>query len=239
MSIVTLVRHGQASYMSQDYDRLSPLGEEQARKLGGFWARHELVFDQVFHGPANRHIRTMELAGEEVRRAGLPWPEPVPMAAFDEFDAYMVAKSMVPVLVERDAEVRRLEAAFRANQDSPEAGRLLQKLFEEVARHWSDAAFTVPDVESWPQFRQRIGAAIAEVKAATPKSTSSVVFTSAGPIAATIAEMYDLAPRKAIEFVWLSRNTSWSEFLFSGERFSMSAFNSFPHLDSRSLLTYR
>src|SRR5688572_20920367 len=121
MSILTLVRHGQASYMSQAYDRLSPLGEEQARRLGAFWARHGLVFDQVFHGPAQRHIRTMELAAEEVRRAGLPWPEPVRMAAFDEFDAYLVMKSMVPVLVERDPEVRRLEADFRAHQDSPEA----------------------------------------------------------------------------------------------------------------------
>ena len=29
------------------------------------------------------------------------------------------------------------------------------------------------------------------------------------------------------------------EFVFSGERFSLSAYNSFPHLDSHSLLTYR
>jgi broad specificity phosphatase PhoE len=225
--------------MSDDYDKLSPLGEEQARKLGQFWARHELVFQQVFHGPAQRHIRTMEIAGEEVLRAGLPWPEALPMPAMDEFDAFQVMKRTVPVLIERDENVRRLNNEFRANQDSPEAGRILQKLFEDVARHWSSGEFDLPDVESWTRFRARITGAITAIRELTPKSTSTVVFTSGGPIAATLAEVLDLPPKTAIEFVWLSRNCSWSEFVFSGDRFSLSAYNSFPHLDDRSLLTYR
>jgi broad specificity phosphatase PhoE len=239
MSILTLVRHGQASYMAEDYDRLSPLGEEQARKLGEFWARHELVFDYVFCGPARRHVRTMEIAAGEVMQAGLPWPEPASLLEMDEFDAYQVMKLMLPVLLERDEEVRRLNEEFRASQDSPEAGRVLQKLFEQVARHWSSGEFDMPDVETWFQFRTRVTAAINRVRQTTAKSTSTVVFTSGGPIAATMAEVLCLPASRAIEFVWLSRNCSWSEFLFSGDRFSLSAYNSFPHLDSRSLLTYR
>jgi broad specificity phosphatase PhoE len=239
MSILTLVRHGQASYMSQDYDRLSPLGEEQCRHLGRFWARHEIVFQRVFLGPAQRHIRTMEIAAAELLSAGLPWPQPIVMPEFDEFDAYTVMKTMVPVLTERDDTVRHLWREFQSQQNSPEAGRLLQKLFEAVARHWSTGEFDIPEVESWTQFRARIGRAVARVQDLTPKSSNSVVFTSGGPIAATMAEALDLSPGKAIEFVWLSRNSSWSEFLYSGDRFSVSAFNSFPHLDSRELLTYR
>ena len=34
MALLTLVRHGQASYLQQNYDELSPLGEQQARMLG-------------------------------------------------------------------------------------------------------------------------------------------------------------------------------------------------------------
>jgi broad specificity phosphatase PhoE len=239
MSILTLVRHGQASYMSQDYDRLSPLGEEQSRLLGRFWAKHEIVFQRVFHGPAQRHVRTMEIAAAEVRDAGLPWPEPAIIPEFDEFDAYTVMKRMLPVLTEYDPAVRHLWTEFETHQDSPEAGRILQKAFEAVARHWSSGEFDIPEVESWAQFRERISGAITRVQTLTPKSSSSVVFTSGGPIAATMAEALSLSAHKAIEFVWLSRNSSWSEFLFSGERFSVSAFNSFPHLDDRRLLTYR
>jgi broad specificity phosphatase PhoE len=239
MSTLTLVRHAQASYMSEDYDKLSPLGERQARKLGQFWAQHGIVFQQAIHGPARRHIRTMEIAAEEVTRAGLPWPHSLEMPEIDEFDAYQVMKRVVPVLAERDWNVRQLNADFRANQDSPEAGRLLQKLFEEIARQWCLGEFDVPEVESWAQFRARIAQSIDRIRALTPKSTNTVVFTSGGPIAATLAEALCLSPAKAVEFVWLSRNSSWSEFLVSGDRFSVSAFNSFPHLDDRSLLTYR
>jgi broad specificity phosphatase PhoE len=239
MSVLTLVRHGQASYMAEDYDRLSPRGEEQARKLGQFWARHELVFDHVFHGPAKRHMRTMEIAGEEVKRAGLRWPEAANVPEMDEFDAYQVMKRMVPVLIEHDPEVRRLNDEFFSNQESPEAGRVLQKLFEQVARHWCSGEFDMPEVESWSQFRQRVSSAINRIRELVPRSTNAVVFTSGGPIAATMAQALCLSPEKAIEFVWLSRNCSWSEFLFSGDRFSVSAYNSFPHLDNRALLTYR
>ena len=41
MSVLTLVRHGQASFFAADYDRLSPAGEGQARHLGDYWARQD------------------------------------------------------------------------------------------------------------------------------------------------------------------------------------------------------
>ncbi|MEJ7605654.1 MAG: histidine phosphatase family protein [Bryobacteraceae bacterium] len=239
MSLLTLIRHGQASYMSEDYDRLSGIGQEQARKIGVFWARHRWTFDQVFYGPAKRHLHTMEIARNVVTSADLPWPDPVLVPGFDEFDAFQVMKAMVPVLVERDANVDRLHREFRQNQSSPQAGKVLQALFEEVARHWCSGEFDIPEIESWDTFRSRIASAIELVRAAATKSSSVAVFTSGGPIAATIAQVLNLDSHKAIEFVWLSRNCSYSEFLFTGDRFSMSSFNSFPHLDDHSLLTYR
>lgn len=234
-----MVRHGQAAYMEMDYDKLSRLGEQQSRKLGEFWVRHQLRFDRVVHGPAKRHIRTMEIAGSVVKDAGLPWPEPEPVPALDEFDAFTVMKRMLPVVIEQDENVRRLNAEFRANEQSPEAGRLLQKLFEEVARHWSSGQFDIAGVESYAQFRARVDAAITSIRESTPPSSQVLVFTSAGPIAATLANVLELAPLKAIEFVWMSRNSSYSQFLFSGDRFTLHSFNAIPHLDDLSLLTYR
>jgi broad specificity phosphatase PhoE len=225
--------------MEADYDKLSHLGEQQARKLGEYWVRHRLHFDRVVHGPAKRHIRTMEIAGDVVRNARLPWPEPEPMPALDEFDAFSVMKRMVPVLAERDETVRSLHAEFQGNRHSEEAGRILQKLFEEVARHWSQGEFEVPDIESYAQFRERVATAIDEIRAKAARNSQLVAFTSAGPIAATVAQSLDLPPLKAIEFVWMSRNSSYAQFLFSGDRFTMHSFNAIPHLDDLALLTYR
>jgi broad specificity phosphatase PhoE len=239
MSLLTLVRHGQASYMSMDYDKLSPLGEQQSEKLGLYWARHRIVFQRVFCGPAQRHRRTMEIAAECVRAAGLPWPEATVVPALDEFDAYTVMKTVVPVMVAKDEQVRQLNEDFHANQHSPEAGRILQKLFEEVARRWSTGDYDRPEVESWQQFRSRISQTLDEIRESAEPSTSTVAFTSGGPIAAAVAHCLDLPDSKAIEFVWLSRNCSYAQFLFSGERFSLHSFNAIPHLDELSFLTYR
>jgi len=239
MSVLTLVRHGQASYMAEDYDRLSPLGEEQARKLGEFWVRHRIQFDLCFHGPAKRHKQTLEIASDYVRQAGLSWPDSEMVPELDEFDAFRMMQMLTPKLVKSDPEVRRLSEVFEANRHTPEAGRLLQKLFEAVSRNWCSGAHDTPELESWTQFRTRIQTGIDRIRKMSEQSRNVVAISSGGPIAATVAHVLDLAPATAIEFVWLSRNGSFSEFLFSGERFSMHSFNSIPHLDDRSLLTYR
>jgi broad specificity phosphatase PhoE len=239
MSLLTLVRHGQASYMSMEYDRLSPLGEQQAERLGRYWAKHKICFDRVFSGPAQRHRKSVEIAGDCVRSAGLPWPEPVIVPELDEFDAFTVMKTILPVMVERDETIRGMHEEFQRNQHSAEAGRLLQKLFEEVARRWSTGDYEAPNVESWQQFRARIAAAVDELRQTARPSSSTVAFTSGGPIAATMGHCLGLPDEKAIEFVWLSRNGSYSQFLFSGDRFSLHAFNAIAHLDELSLLTYR
>ena len=49
----------------------------------------------------------------------------------------------------------------------------------------------------------------------------------------------NLSPQDTLRVAWMSRNCSYSEFLFSGDRFTLSTFNAFPHLDDAALLTYR
>jgi hypothetical protein len=42
-----------------------------------------------------------------------------------------------------------------------------------------------------------------------------------------------------LQLAWMVRNASFSEFLFSGDRFTLSRYNAFPHLDHADHLTYR
>jgi hypothetical protein len=48
-----------------------------------------------------------------------------------------------------------------------------------------------------------------------------------------------LSSQDTLRTTWMVRNSSFSEFLFSKDRFTLSTFNAFPHLDDVSLLTYR
>src|SRR5690349_21468638 len=237
MSVLTMVRHGQASYMSQDYDKLSDLGELQCRKLAEFWLKHNFRFDMVYQGPSRRHARSAEIVGDEYRNAGVEWPKPVTMRELDEFDAFRMMQIMAPVLATQDEDVRALAAQFERDRHTPEAGRTLQKLFEAVCRLWCNGEYDADGVESWPAFRLRVEHAIAKIREITPKSANVIAFTSGGPIAASVGYTLDLLHSRAIEFVWLTRNASFSEFVFSGTRFSMASYNSIPHLDDRTLVT--
>ncbi len=225
--------------MEADYDKLSAIGEEQARKLGEYWVRHRITYQRVVHGPAKRHIRTMEIAGDLVRAAGMPWPEPQAVAGFDEFDAFTVMSIMLPALQKSNTVIRRLSVEFEQAKHTPEAGRRLQKLFEEVAREWASGRHETPAVEDWQQFRARIRTSVEAVMRSSAPSTNTAVFTSGGPIAATIGLTLGLDALQTMEFVWLSRNASYSQFLYSGERMSLHSFNAIPHLDDLSLFTYR
>lgn len=225
--------------MSADYDKLSMVGEEQAAKLGEYWSRHRIRFDRVFSGPSKRHRDTARIAGEIVAAAGLPWPEPQIIPEFDEFDAFTMMRVLMPVLVKADPEVRALNHDFESSRHTPEAGRKLQKLFEAAARLWACKYHDVEGVESFPQFRQRVSEAIDNLRASATPSSSTVVITSGGPISAAMGHVMELNHERTIEFVWISRNCSYTQLLFSGDRFSLHAFNAIPHLDDLRLLTYR
>lgn len=224
--------------MAENYDKLSPMGERQARKLGEYWLRQQVSFDRVFYGPAQRHIRTGEIVRDLFRGANIDWPEPVIVEDLDEFDAAKLMGTLMPSLAEENEVVRSLHEAYQVGKDTPDVGYLLERLFEHVARIWA-SGHEHPELESWAEFRARVVQGIGRIRAASPKSSSVVAFTSGGPIAATTGWAQESRPEKAMELVWVSRNSSYSEFLFSGDRFSLSSFNSIPHLDDRSLITYR
>ena len=96
-----------------------------------------------------------------------------------------------------------------------------------------------PDVEPWKDFCARIERGITIIRNAAGKNARIAVFTSGGVIAATVRLALDLAPQKTLELSWTSRNASYTEFLFSPERFSLASFNNHPHLENEDLLTYR
>src|SRR5438270_14034925 len=109
MSRLFLVRHGQASFLERNYDKLSAKGEEQSRMLGRYWAALNICFDRVYSGPRVRQRETARLVGEAYKAAGLPWPEPVVLDPFDEFQAEVVMERCLPELVESDSVIRAMD----------------------------------------------------------------------------------------------------------------------------------
>src|SRR5260370_25073148 len=61
MGILFLVRHAQASFLEQNYDKLSALGDAHACHLGDYWARRQIIFDRVCAGDCVRQKDTLTL----------------------------------------------------------------------------------------------------------------------------------------------------------------------------------
>ncbi len=241
VTTLVLVRHGQASYLEGDsYDRLSPLGERQARLLGEYWGRRGVPFDAVFSGPAERHRRTAEIAAAAAASQGAAWPPARILDGFDEFPGEEIMRKLGPLLLESHAHIREMFTAFENASEKQERKRVLDRLFYEVAVRWVDEEVSSPEVETWTEFYARVQAAVNEALRAVPPGGRAVVFTSGGPTAVAASLALDIPPRKTLELAFSPRNASFTEFLFTGGVLRLSAFNSFPHLDSRpELLTYR
>ena len=239
MSLLTLVRHGQASFLSENYDKLSPLGEQQAAMLGHFWARTSIVFDQIYFGPAERHIRTGEIALAAYQSKGLTFPPPLALPQVDEYSGIEVMRTFLPGLIEKHENIRELESQFRSAQDKETAARVFELLFQRVTGMWVAEELDSPDIESWRHFCERIETALAIIREGAGKSSHILVFTSGGVLAAAARSALDLSAQKTLDLSWTSRNSSFAEFLFATNRFSLASFNNIPHLDDPALVTYR
>jgi broad specificity phosphatase PhoE len=236
MSLLFMVRHGQASFHADDYDQLSTLGVEQARLLGVHWADLKQSFDQVYVGPRRRHQQTLEAVAAVYRERGLSWPKPVKLPELDEHSGVDVLIRSLPDLIQRDPAIRKMKETWR--KDSKTAQRDFMRLYQKVTRMWVRRELCVPDLEAWHEFRDRVSRGLAKITDGTGSKKRAVVFSSAGTVAAAMGHALKLDDEKTFDLSWTVRNAAYTEFLFSRGRFSLVAFNGVAHLANPQLLTF-
>src|SRR5260221_2745342 len=178
MGTLYLVRHGQASAFEDNYDRLSSLGERQARLLGELWARRGVKLDRVFTGPRVRQQRTAEIA---IEAGGLPSPMVLP--ELDEMGVEPLFKEHMPQLFERHAHLQALGDAMVMAEGDEERAKSIARLFEAALLLWVRGEANAPGVEPWLEFRGRVRKALAAVRSEA-RGQRIAGFTSAGPVGA-------------------------------------------------------
>jgi broad specificity phosphatase PhoE len=239
MGILYLVRHAQASFLEPTYDKLSALGETQSRLLGEHWAQRKIIFDRVAIGPCARHKDTVKLVSAAYHQAGLNFPEPETLPEFDEYHAEEVLRATLPALLEKDQKIRDLHAAFLTAADNAAQRKTFQKLFAAVIGDWVRGVISLEGVEAWQEFCARVNSGLDKFLSAEKRGEKVAIFTSGGPIAVATQRALQLSPENTLQMTWMSRNSSWSEFLYSAERFTLSSFNVHEHIADPAMLTYR
>jgi broad specificity phosphatase PhoE len=239
MSTLYLFRHAQASFLEENYDQLSTLGERQAHVLAQFLVRNEIRFDLVAAGPCVRQRHTAQIVADAYAAAGVEFPAPVTFSEFDEYQAEEVVKALWPNLLGADPAVAELHRVFAASPDQLAQRRSFQNLFAAIIGKWVREEVVVPGIESWQQFTARVNSGLTKFLALGRHGEQAAIFTSGGPIAVAVQRALALSTEHTLGLSWMSRNSSYSEFLYDAERFTLSSFNSHPHIVDFAMRTYR
>jgi broad specificity phosphatase PhoE len=220
MAELFLVRHAQAAFGTEDYDRLTELGHRQARWLGEYFAERAIEFDRVVSGTLRRHQETLAGIAE-----ALPLPAAETAQGLNEYRAdvllaaHLAARGLPPL---EHAEDRR--GHFR--------------VLREALYAWVDGTLRADAHPSFPEFEGGVRQAL---EAARHGAERVLVVSSGGPISTAVGAVLGVAPRIVVDLNLQTRNTGLSELRAGAQRAHCVSFNAVPHLERpgrREAITY-
>ena len=229
MSILYLVRHGQAAFGSDDYDRLTPLGAEQCRALARHWASLDRPAPQVYAGAMRRHRESAEAFHDELARAGWAPGGITALAGIEEYDH--------EGLLDRHAAACPGAPAFA---DCWRDRKVLQRSLEQALVAW-----TGPGIAGYPAFagfRDRCAAALAALMRSIGRGQAAMLFGSAGSLGAALQPVLGLGDRELMRLTLNFYNTGVSTLLFNATQTAIESINAVAHLEraeTLSLITKR
>jgi len=232
VTTLVLVRHGQASFGTRNYDQLSAIGVRQSRTLGAHWGRVNARWDACYSGEMLRQRDTARLALEQMEPGRAHEVHP----AFNEYDANEVIRAYLPWVARRHPEFSLTPGELISDR------KRFQQFFEKVIGAWTcGEPHDCPGLETWPGFLERVIAGLHAV--ATPGGRERVVlFTSGGVITAALQKALGLDPATAFRMNWRIYNGSQHVFRLGSRGLSLIGFNTVTHLELErdpALLTFR
>jgi broad specificity phosphatase PhoE len=236
MSSIYLIRHGQASFGTDHYDRLSDRGYVQSELLAGYLLKIGRSFDAVYAGEMTRQIATAEKVLSCYREAGREVPILKIMPEFNEYDSKGILKALVRDIAKDEPGPAGDMARFYTDK------KAFQRIFEKVIMRWLTVDKDIPGVTSWRDFRERVARGMSKVRAENDGGKTVLVFTSGGPIAAVFQMATGISDEGTLRVVWHIVNTSVTSCIYNAKQLSLTSFNNRAHLDlakDSALVTYR
>jgi broad specificity phosphatase PhoE len=231
MSTIYLVRHGQASFGTDNYDQLSATGREQVQLLAQFFVESGEKIDRIYSGSLQRQRETAEIIASAV---GMTEPIVVD-SAFDEYDGDVILRCFAESLTPAEREA----AGWPALKSDR---RKFQLFLERAARAWVEARIAAEDMLPWHGFLGRITAGLTNIMRNEGRSKTLVLSTSGGVIGTAVAHVLGLSNHMGVELNWAVHNASITRLIYNADKVTLSMFNALPHLERegrRHLITYR
>ena len=235
MATIYLVRHGQASFGAENYDKLSQLGCRQAQVTGEYFRDIGLVFDAVYSGDLSRQRETARLA-----LASQPNDTPHHIdARFNEIENDEQVRLLVPEVVKTSPAIQALvDKGLSSSKD-------YQKVIEAVFNYWVSPACTDTRLRSWADYSGGVRQALVDVMAEQGAGKTVGIFASGGTLATIVAHVLGLGGDETYQFYEPIFNCSVTQLFYSGSKVSLSYFNDCSFLrvlgaqQGENLITYR
>ncbi len=222
MPLLVIVRHGQASFGSEDYDVLSPVGRQQAQVTAAALSAAGLDAARIITGSLRRQRDTAEAIADACGLA------PTVDERWNEYEADLV------LAAHSDTPQRRPHPAAPAAPPpapgEPPGGRA------RARAAWVRAGTDSPTAETWPGFNARVTEALQA--AGSVGAGTTVVVSSGGVIGALAVTLIGVDP---VSFPRLNRvtiNCGVTRVILGSSGTTLVSFNEQGHL-SGGMLTYR
>jgi broad specificity phosphatase PhoE len=222
MGQLFLVRHGQASLGSHDYDQLSDLGQRQAERLGHYWRERGQQFDAVVIGGLRRHAQTWAAIakGADYSHEALIRP------ALNEYDSAALIQCIHDEVLTPPENAAEVKHHFR--------------LLREALQAWVEARIQPKGMPLYAEFSAGIESVLNEVMRHYSHPEAKILLVSSGgPIATAVTQTMRAPAAEFIELNLRIRNTAVTELYYNAKRHALQTYNNLSHLDEDQYKSWR
>lgn len=232
MKIITLVRHGQASFGQQNYDKLSPLGIAQTCYLGETYARQQRSIDTLISGTMQRQIDSLSHFLDTYQ-----FCQPThfsPNSAFDEFNHELV-------LYRAGLGFNDKMGLLTYLAKHPQPDQAFIEAFSSSLQRWQGGRFNSDYEETWQAFKRRTWQGLQDTVNQVADNSQTLIFTSGGVIATLVQQILGLKDSHSQAFIWQVANASTTQIGWHNERFYLRSFNEYGYLFEKgnTMVTWR
>ena len=211
MAEITLLRHGQASFGADNYDRLSDLGHRQALWLGQNLRRLGKSFDRLVMGSMVRHRETAEKVMDGLRSS-------LDFEIHPGLNEYNFKELLYPLK----------QGHPNLWVESDNARRDYYYNIKHAMKLWMDGSIENDGEFSWQEFCQRVEQALEF--ACDTSAKRILIVTSGGPISVVLGKVLRLDNQGIREIALQIKNSSTSTLLYNRTNFALDNFNDVSHL---------
>jgi broad specificity phosphatase PhoE len=224
MARLFLVRHAQASFGAEDYDKLSELGLKQSAYIPRHFGDDTSVKKGLYRGNMLRQKETADIA--------FPSLEATINKGLNEFDHMNVLSVYQPAIHDK---AKMTEIIM--NQKDPK--QFIEDEFRTAMDRWMFEEGTSSYHETFKDFKARVTDSIQDIMATArrEKQKEVIAVTSGGVISLYVTMLLGMPDLKMTDLNQHIANTSITSVLFNDKKTTLSFYNNFSHLP-KDMITF-